>query len=130
MSSAEEVKITTDYLNVRKAEFALLHCNSTYPAPFHDINLKWINHLKDIHHLVGYSGHERGISVTLAAVALGAQIIERHFTFDRNMEGPDHAASLEKHELRSLIDGVREIEHALGDGKRTISQGEMINGKI
>ena len=128
MSSAEEIQITVDFLNEQKAEFGLLHCNSTYPAPLHDINLNFINKLKEIHPLVGYSGHERGISVTLAAVSLGAKIVERHFTFDRNMEGPDHAASLEKDEFKSLVSGIREIEEALGDGfVRNISQGEMIN---
>ena len=128
MSSTEEIKITTNFLNSKKAEFALLHCNSTYPAPFHDINLNWMNKLKKIHSLIGYSGHERGIAVTLAATALGAKIVERHFTLDRNMEGPDHAASLEIEEFSDLIKGIREIEQALGNGdKRTISQGEMIN---
>ena len=128
MSSVDEIKITTKFLNSRGAEFALLHCNSTYPAPFHDINLNWIKKLKDIHPLIGYSGHERGIAVTLAAVGLGAKIVERHFTFDRSMEGPDHAASLEVNEFKALVTGIREIEEALGDGlKRTISQGEMIN---
>ena len=128
MSSEEEIQITSDFLNSKHAEFAFLHCNSTYPAPFHDINLKWIKKLKDIHPLIGYSGHERGIAVTLAAVGLGAKIVERHFTFDRNMEGPDHAASLEIPEFKALISGIREVEQALGDGlERTISQGEMIN---
>ena len=128
MSSEDEIKITTNFLNLRGAEFALLHCNSTYPAPLHDINLNWIKKLENIHPLIGYSGHERGISATLAAVALGAKIVERHFTFDRNMEGPDHAASLERDEFRLLVSGIREIEEALGDGlERTISQGEMIN---
>ncbi|MDC0576775.1 N-acetylneuraminate synthase family protein [Gammaproteobacteria bacterium] len=128
MSSVEEIQITTSFLNSRHAEFVLLHCNSTYPAPFHDINLNWINKLKDIHPLVGYSGHERGIAVTLAAVGLGAKVVERHFTFDRSMEGPDHAASLEAGEFKALVAGIREIEEALGDGvERAISQGEMIN---
>jgi len=128
MSSVDEIQITTDFLNSRSAEFVLLHCNSTYPAPFHDINLNWIKKLKDIHPLVGYSGHERGIAVTLAAVGLGAKVVERHFTFDRNMEGPDHAASLEQDEFKALVSGIREIEEAMGDGlERTISQGEMIN---
>jgi len=128
MSSVEEIQITTDFLNSRDAEFALLHCNSTYPAPFHDINLNWIEKLKEIHPLIGYSGHERGIAVTLAAVGLGAKVIERHFTFDRSMEGPDHAASLVPGEFGALVAGIREIEEALGDGlSRTISQGEMIN---
>lgn len=81
-----------------------------------------------IHPLVGYSGHERGINVSLAAVTLGACIIERHFTLDRNMEGPDHAASLTQSEFSRLVEGIREIEQALGDGNtRELSQGEMIN---
>ena len=128
MSSFAEICVTTDFLNSKKADFALLHCNSTYPAPFRDINLKWIKKLKNIHSLIGYSGHERGIAVTLAAVGLGAKVVERHFTFDRTMEGPDHAASLEPTEFQALISGIREIEDALGDGiERVISQGEMIN---
>ena len=128
MSSVEEIQITTNFLNSKNADFVLLHCNSTYPAPFHDINLNWIKKLKDIHPLIGYSGHERGTAVTLAAVGLGAKVVERHFTFDRNMEGPDHAASLEPIEFEVLVSGIREVEEALGDGlERTISQGEMIN---
>lgn len=128
MSSREEVQITVNFLNQRKARFVLLHCNSTYPAPLHDIQLKWMDQLRGMHPLVGYSGHERGTAVTLAAVALGACLIERHFTLDRSMEGPDHAASLEHDEFKRLIEGIREIEQALGDGgERRISQGEMIN---
>ncbi|MES2686072.1 MAG: N-acetylneuraminate synthase family protein [Pseudomonadota bacterium] len=128
MSVREEVQVTVDFLNKRKAAFVLLHCNSTYPAPLHDIHLRWIDKLKLIHPLVGYSGHERGTAVTLAATALGACVIERHFTLDRGMEGPDHAASLEHAEFKRLIEGIREIEQALGDGReRRISQGEMIN---
>jgi N-acetylneuraminate synthase len=128
MSLREEVQITVDFLNKRKAAFVLLHCNSTYPAPLHDIHLRWMEKLREIHPLVGYSGHERGTAVTLAAVALGACIVERHFTLDRTMEGPDHAASLEHAEFKCLIEGMREIEQALGDGReRRISQGEMIN---
>ena len=128
MSSEEEIKITTDFLKKKDVDFALLHCNSTYPAPLYDINLSWINSLKEIHPIVGYSGHERGTSVSMAAVALGAQIIERHFTFDRNAEGPDHAASLEPLEFSLLVDGIRDIEQAIGTGNtRIVSQGEMIN---
>jgi N-acetylneuraminate synthase len=128
MSLRKEVQITVDFLNQRKAAFVLLHCNSTYPAPLHDIQLRWMEKLREIHPLVGYSGHERGIAVTLAATGLGACVIERHFTLDRGMEGPDHAASLEFAEFKRLIEGIREIEQALGDGQeRRISQGEMIN---
>ena len=128
MSLREEVQITVDFLNKRQATFVLLHCNSTYPAPLHDIQLRWMEKLREIHPFVGYSGHERGIAVTLAATGLGACVVERHFTLDRGMEGPDHAASLEHAEFRRLIEGIREIEQALGDGReRRISQGEMIN---
>lgn len=128
MSLTEEVLATVKLLNAGSVQYALLHCNSTYPAPLHDINLKWIPELRKIHSLVGYSGHERGINVSLAAVALGACIIERHFTLDRLMEGPDHAASLTQTEFTIMVNGIREIEQALGTGEtRTLSQGEMIN---
>lgn len=128
MSGRAEVQITIDFLNKRNAQFVLLHCNSTYPAPLHDIQLRWMNQLRNMHPLIGYSGHERGTAVTLAAVALGACVVERHFTLDRNMEGPDHAASLEFAEFKKLISDIREIEQALGDsGERRVSQGEMIN---
>ena len=128
MSTRQEVQATVHFLEQRGAQFVLLHCNSTYPAPFHDIQLKWMEQLRTIHPLVGYSGHERGVAVTLAAVALGACVVERHFTLDRRMEGPDHAASLEFKEFQQLITGIREIEQSLGDGReRELSQGEMIN---
>jgi sialic acid synthase SpsE/sugar phosphate isomerase/epimerase len=128
MSRAEEVKTTVSFLNRHGVKFVLLHCNSTYPAPLHDINLKWIKELRNIHALVGYSGHERGISISLAAVSLDVCVIERHFTLDRNMEGPDHAASLVTDEFLRMVEGIREIEQALGEGKeRCLSQGEMIN---
>jgi len=128
MSTLDEIKFTSNYLNKYSANFALLHCNSTYPAPVQDINLNFIPSLKKIHQTVGYSGHERGINITLAAVALGATIVERHFTLDRLMEGPDHSASLEYEEFKSLVLGIREVEKALGQGdSRELSQGEMIN---
>lgn len=128
MSTTEEVEMTVDFLGRRAVTFALLHCNSTYPAPLHDINLRWMSTLRTIHPLVGYSGHERGIAISIAAVALGACIIERHFTLDRNMEGPDHAASLTPDEFARMVEGIREIEQALGTGsERKLSQGEMIN---
>ena len=128
MSSESEIKTTIKFLNSFNADYALLHCNSTYPAPFKDINLRYLENLKLNHVPVGYSGHERGIAVTLAAVALGAKIIERHITLDKNMEGPDHTASLEYEEFKQLIIGIRQIESALGTkSERLISQGELIN---
>ena len=130
MSSTEEIETTSNFLNTRNTDFILLHCNSTYPAPIQDINLNWMSQLKLIHPLVGYSGHERGINISLASIALGACVLERHFTLDRLMEGPDHAASLEFDEFKTLIRGCREIEKAKGgesSKKRQYSQGEMIN---
>lgn len=128
MSTPEEVSITTDYIKERTNNFVLLHCNSTYPAPDQDINLNWMHRLKEMHDYIGYSGHERGIEISLASIALGACVLERHFTLDRNMEGPDHAASLEYDEFKNLISGVRRIESALGNSsKRKLSQGELIN---
>ncbi len=129
MSTTEEIKFTAKVLHNAKSSFAFLHCNSTYPAPVTDINLSWIEELKKIHETVGYSGHERGINITLAAISMGISIVERHFTLDRNMEGPDHAASLEPKEFKKLVDGIREVELALGKSasERTLSQGEMIN---
>ncbi len=128
MSVESEIQATVDFLNQRHAQFCILHCNSTYPAPFHSIHLKYMERLKEIHSIVGYSGHERGIAVTLGAVALGANVVERHFTIDRNMEGPDHAASLEPEDFGALIVGIRQLELAVGEGKvRQISQGEMMN---
>jgi len=130
MSKKSEIDNVVKYLNSKKkkVKFALLHCNSTYPAPFKDINLNYLKTMSEYDIPIGYSGHERGIAVTLAAVALGATIIERHITLDRKMEGPDHSASLEKKDFESLVKGIREIEKALGSSKdRVITQGELIN---
>lgn len=131
MSRIQEIRTVVEFLHSKEAQFALLHCQSTYPAAFHNVNLRFMETLKELHPFVGYSGHERGISVTIAAVALGAQIVERHITLDRTMEGPDHAASLEPIEFAALVTGLRETEEALGvtsvDGERPLSQGELIN---
>ncbi|MEA1955416.1 MAG: N-acetylneuraminate synthase family protein [Campylobacterota bacterium] len=128
MSTKQEIDESVEFLTRLNAEFALLHCNSTYPAPFKDINLRYIDKLKQYNIPVGYSGHERGIAVSIGAVAMGATIIERHFTLNRDMEGPDHSASLEKEEFKKLVDGIREVELALGTSKdRVVTQGELIN---
>lgn len=129
MSRDEEIVRAAKVLKETGVPFALLHCNSAYPAPDSDIHLKYINRLAEIHPVVGYSGHERGIAISLAAVALGAVIIERHISLDRTMEGPDHAASLEPAEFKALVDGIRQLEQALpweGPG-RVLGQGEMLN---
>lgn len=103
----------------------LLHCNTEYPTPFNDVNLLAMNHIKcELNKPVGYSDHTIGIEVPIAAVALGAVVIEKHFTLDKNMEGPDHTASLDPIELKSMVKSIRNIEKSLGDGikKRTVSE--------
>ena len=112
-------------------DFALLHCNSTYPAPFFDINLAYMDSLRELHPIVGYSGHERGIEICLAARARGAMLIERHLTFDKEADGPDHAASLTPLEFSQLTCSIKNIDDALGTtGSRKISQGERLNRQI
>lgn len=131
MSTTSEIESAVSFLNARSASFALLHCQSTYPAAFHNINLRFMEQLRKLHPLVGYSGHERGNAITFAAVALGACVVERHITLDRNMEGPDHAASLEPAEYKALVSGIRDVEAAMGPlampKERPLSQGELIN---
>lgn len=129
MSFEAEIVRAIRQLQTIGVPFALLHCNSAYPAPESDIQLGYIARLKELHDVIGYSGHERGTAITIAAVALGATIVERHITLDRNMEGPDHLASLEPNEFRQLVDGIRQVEAALpwtGPGRHA-SQGELLN---
>jgi len=131
MSRIEEVEATVQFLKERDVSFALLHCNSAYPAAFEDINLKFMNRLKDFGVPVGYSGHERGIAVSTVAAALGATIIERHITLDRTMEGPDHAASLEPHGFAKMVRDIRQVESALGTGEeKFMSRGEILNREV
>ena len=128
MSNEDEIKDTIKFLKTKKAVFSILHCNSTYPAPLKDINLNYLKNLEKYNVPVGYSGHERGIATSLGAVAIGAKIIERHITLDRNMEGPDHAASLEFDDFELLVKGIRELQKSIGvQNKRSMTQGEMIN---
>ncbi len=106
----------------------ILHCTTEYPAPFETINLKAIEELiREFNLPVGLSDHSSGISVPVAAVALGAQVIEKHFTLDRSMEGPDHLASLEPNELLAMVKSIREVELALGNGKKEPSSKELQN---
>ncbi|UPK25068.1 N-acetylneuraminate synthase family protein [Bradyrhizobium sp. 195] len=129
MSTTDEIRAAAKFLDERNASYVLLHCQSTYPAALHNIHLRFMETLREIHPVVGYSGHERGTAVSTAAVALGAVVIERHITLDREMEGPDHAASLEPEEFKSLVSGIREVEAARGEkrAERALSQGELIN---
>ncbi|MCK1640753.1 N-acetylneuraminate synthase family protein [Bradyrhizobium sp. 157] len=129
MSTSDEIRAAAKFLDERSARYVLLHCQSTYPAALHNIHLRFMETLREIHSLVGYSGHERGIAVSIGAVAMGAVVIERHITLDREMEGPDHAASLEPEEFKALVAGIREVEAARGEklAERALSQGELIN---
>lgn len=129
MSAEHEIIESVELLRSAGASFALLHCNSTYPAPFKDINLRYMDRLAEIGDcLVGYSGHERGYHVPIAAVARGASIVEKHITLDRSWEGNDHKVSLEPDELASMVRQIRNVEEVLGTSvTRTISQGEMMN---
>jgi len=114
-----------------KEKVTLLHCTTEYPAPPEDINLKVMDTLSKAFGLnVGYSDHSDGISVPIAATALGACVIEKHFTLDKNMEGPDHKASLEPDELKRMVDGIRMIEKALGCGIKIPQSSELDNIKI
>ena len=113
---------------VKKEQITLLHCNTQYPTPYQDVNLNAMTSIKhefDIQ--VGYSDHTSGIEVPIAAVALGAKVIEKHFTIDRNLPGPDHKASLEPHELKAMANAIRHIEQALGDGSKRVSDSEKAN---
>ncbi len=129
MSTEDEILAAVKLLREKNAMFVLLHCNSTYPCPLEDINLSYLNRLSEIaDDIVGYSGHERGIEVSLAAVALGAKVVERHFTHDKSQEGNDHKVSLLPAEFASMVKGIEMIERSFGTGGvRTISQGEMMN---
>ena len=109
-------------------EIKLLHCNTEYPTPYEDVNLRTILTLKkEFGCEVGYSDHTQGVEIPIAAVAVGATIIEKHFTLDRNMEGPDHKASLEPDELKQMIIGIRKVEKAMGSGIKNPSESEKKN---
>ena len=129
MSTESEIQESVNLLQKAGAQYALLHCNSTYPAPFKDIHLNYIPRLAEIGQChVGYSGHERDVFVAVAAVAKGAKIIERHFTLDKSMEGNDHKISLLPREFKQMIAGIQQIDEALGIAStRNLSQGEMMN---
>jgi len=131
MSTLDEVR---DALNIliesgtEKEQITILHCNTEYPTPMKDVNLKAMLTIKDeLGVNIGYSDHTLGIEVPIAAVAMGATIIEKHFTLDRNMAGPDHAASLEPGELRAMVVAIRNIEKAMGDGIKKLSSSETKN---
>lgn len=126
MSTIEEIDKAVEWVREEDCEFALLHCNSTYPAPLEELNLQCIKTLKERYDCeVGYSGHEFRLGTTVSSVYLGATIVERHITLDRTMWGSDHLASLEPQGLIKLVKGIRELEVALGDGVKRLYDGEL-----
>jgi len=129
MSDEPEIKESISLLQNLGAQYILLQCNSTYPAPFKDVNLRYMKRLAELGNcFVGYSGHERGYHVPVAAVAMGAKVIEKHFTFDRNMEGNDHKVSLLPDEFAQMVTAIRQVEESLGSAApRQITQGERMN---
>jgi sialic acid synthase SpsE/sugar phosphate isomerase/epimerase len=132
MSREHEIQESVLLLNQMSASFAFLHSNSTYPTPMSDVNLSYMDRLKEItQRPVGYSGHERGYEVCIAAVARGAKIIEKHFTLDRTLEGNDHRISLLPKELYEMTKLIRNVEEALGSGsERIMTQGERLNREV
>jgi N,N'-diacetyllegionaminate synthase len=114
---------------IARDRITVLHCNTEYPTPMKDVNLLAMNHIaRELNVKVGYSDHTLGIEVPIAAVALGACVIEKHFTLDRNLPGPDHAASLEPNELKAMVSAIRNIEEAIGgSGIKESSESEMKN---
>lgn len=132
MANMDEIKAAFSVLLKRglsKDQITVLHCNTEYPTPMEDVNLKAMLHIRDeLGVKAGYSDHTNGIEVPIAAVALGATVIEKHFTLDRNLPGPDHKASLEPDELKAMVDSIRNIEEAVsGSGIKEPSPSEKKN---
>lgn len=131
MSTMQEVASALDVLissGMNKDDITILHCNTAYPTPISDVNLKaMLTIKKEFNVSVGYSDHTLGIEIPIAAVALGAKVIEKHITLDRTMQGPDHQASLEPIEFKNMVSSIRNIEMAMGDGVKKPSQSEKPN---
>lgn len=131
MSTLQEVKDALDLLvdeGTEKESITVLHCNTEYPTPMRDVNLRAMLTIAEAFDVqVGYSDHTLGVEVPVAAVVLGASIIEKHFTLDRSMEGPDHQASSEPHEFKAMVRAIRNIEEALGSGEKKPSASEKKN---
>lgn len=134
MSVYEEISDAVNLLvenGISNDMITLLHCNTEYPTPMEDVNLHAMQYLKDKFNIrTGYSDHTKGIEVPVAAVALGASVIEKHFTLSRSMEGPDHKASLEPDELKAMVVSVRNIERALGTYDKQVTRSEKKNIRI
>ncbi len=131
MADLGEIEDALDILienGTRRENITILHCNTEYPTPFEDVNLRAMLTIKEAFRVeVGYSDHTTGIEVPVAAVALGAKVIEKHFTLNRNLPGPDHKASLEPDELKAMVKAIRNVEKALGGGIKKPSKSEIKN---
>jgi sialic acid synthase SpsE len=131
MADLGEIEDALDILmaaGTPREDITVLHCSTEYPTPMADVNLKAMNTIGEaLKVAIGYSDHTLGIEIPIAAAALGAKCIEKHFTLDRNMEGPDHLASLEPAELKSMVKAIRNIETALGNGIKKPSKTELKN---
>lgn len=128
---SEAIDVLLDQGNLSREDITVLHCNTDYPTPMHDVNLRAMQTIKDAFKVsVGYSDHTKGFEIAIAAVAMGATVIEKHFTLDRNMPGPDHKASLEPDELKAMVKAIRNIEIAMGDGIKQPSPSEQKNIQI
>jgi N,N'-diacetyllegionaminate synthase len=134
MSNVGEIEAAIHVLEkagTPRTKITLLHCTTAYPVSMTDVNLLAMKNIQERFEVaVGYSDHTLGIEIPIAAVALGATVIEKHFTMDRNLPGPDHKASLEPGELKSMVEGIRNIEVALGDGVKRLMPGEISNREI
>ena len=134
MCELEEVEAAMRVLTdngLQRSDISLLHCNTQYPTPMRDVNLRAMDALRTLNPgAVGYSDHTQGIEVPVAAVAIGAQIIEKHFTLDKNLPGPDHKASLEPAELAAMVSAIRNIEQAIGSGQKHVSESERPNIEV
>lgn len=132
MSTMEDIKAALTALRKNgSGEITVLHCTTEYPTPYEDVNLNAMNTIKkEFNVSVGYSDHTRGIEIPIAAVAMGAKVIEKHFTLDRNMEGPDHKASLEPDELKAMVSAIRNVESAIGSGDKIPAKSEKKNMAI
>lgn len=134
MSTLGDIEAALDVLykeGLSTNDITLLHCNTEYPTPFVDVNLKAMLTLKQCFGTkIGYSDHTKGIEVPIAAVAMGATVIEKHFTLDRTLPGPDHIASLEPNEMKRMVNAIRNIEQAMGNGLKQVSESERKNMAI
>ena len=134
MSEMPEIEAAMAVLQsggIPRKDISLLHCNTQYPTPMRDVNLRAMEQLRSLHPgMVGYSDHTVGIEVPVAAVAMGASIIEKHFTLDKTLPGPDHRASLDPAELKAMVCAIRNIEQAIGNGEKHVSGSERPNIEI